>query len=177
MTASTLPACYVFHRTCRVLHMANLAMLVNVLPAITRFADGPARFTPLAHPFVLYRSMEALALQCRTFGPTFDAPALGLNIAEKTNLPWLDMTATRSDDGTRLVLGLINRHPAQRLACRVTLSDLPVVRATRCRRMSGHTPLAQDVDVHTVRPPRVRGQHIGIKLPPASLTVVELEKE
>ena len=182
----------VFHRTCRVLRLANLAMLVNVLPAIIRpgegasdgVADDPvgasAQFTPLAWPFVLYRSMERLALECRVparaGAASFSAPALGLNISERSGIPWLDVTATRNDQGDRVVVGLINRHPTRRTACTVALRGLAPMKAVRCRSMSGRSPVSQDVIVRTLRPPRMWGEDLSIQLAAASLTVVELER-
>ena len=169
----------VFHRQCRALRLANLAMLVNVLPAIVKPDEGPARFTPLAWPFMMYRNMEPIALECRIRAPAFAASALGLNISAKPGVPWLDATATRNAEGSRLVLGLLNRHPERRMRCSLELSHLPPMRSTRCRLLTG-APLATDVAARAVRPPAVRsraggGTQLEITLPAASLAVIELD--
>jgi len=98
-----------FHRCCRTLALANLAQLVNVLPAIVT-DDSRAYATPLYYPFLMYRQMEKVALHAQVRGPTFDSEALG-NIQAHQGVPYLDVTATRDEAGQRLVLGVVNRHP------------------------------------------------------------------
>ena len=167
----------VFHRTCNALTMANLAMLVNVLPAITKAAGTPASFTPLAYPFVLYRAMEKLAVRVAVTGGAFHAPALGLNIDEKRDVPWLDATATRDADGRRLVVALVNRHPTRRMRSRLLLKGAPRMKARQCRELVARGPLSREPRLRTVAPPHLRGREMTTTLPPASVTVVELEKE
>jgi alpha-L-arabinofuranosidase len=167
----------VFHRSCRALRMANLAMLVNVLPAIVKPQDGPAEYTPIAYPFMLYATMERLALACRISGDGFDVPHLGLNIVEKTNVSWLDATATKNADGSRVVAALVNKHPTRRMKCRVSLTGFPELRTVSCRRLQGSAPLAQSAEIRDAGMPRMRGEDMMLTLPPASVTVVALHKE
>lgn len=111
----------VFHalqRTCAHVTMANLAQLVNVLPAITTSATG-AWGTPLYHAFALYAgACQEIAVACACASPSFDAPAFG-NIPELEGIAFVDAAATVSPDGRRLALALINRHRTE--AARVAL--------------------------------------------------------
>ncbi|MBN1837546.1 MAG: hypothetical protein JW820_16945 [Spirochaetales bacterium] len=165
-----------FQRCCRVMGMANLAMLVNVLGAIAKVThDEPAQLTPVGLPFLLYRDMEPTVLRCRVSSPCFDAPALGLNISAKGEVPWLDASATRDEAGRRLVLALVNRHPERGMRVSLSLAGFEGHRPTRCRRLAGRGPLDRRVELTAPPLPAKRGARAEVRLPPASLTVIELE--
>jgi len=166
----------VFQRSCRVMGMANLAMLVNVLGAIAKRGEAaPAELTPVGLPFLLYRDMEPNVLRCRVSSPCFAAPALGLNISAKSEVPWLDASATRDEAGRRLVLALVNRHPERSMRVSLSLSGFEGHRPSRCRRLAGRNPLDRRVELTSPPLPARRGARMEMPLPPASLTVVELE--
>ncbi len=98
----------IFHRQCQTLKIANLALLVNTLPVICKPENGPAFPTALFFPFMLYSHMEKQVLEIITWSPEFAVMGLGLNISPRNNVPYLDLTATRSEDGRRLTLGITN---------------------------------------------------------------------
>ena len=166
----------VFQRCCRVLGMANLAMLVNVLGAIAKAdEDAPAELTPVGYPSLLYRDMERNVLRCRVTAPLYDSPALGLNISEKRQVPWLDASATRDEEGKRLVLSLVNRHPERGMRMSLSFSGFAELRPWRCRRLAGSNPLDRRPELTTPPPPEMHGAGTKVTLPPASLSVFEFE--
>jgi len=114
----------VFHalqRTCTDVTMANLAQLINVLPAITTSRTG-AWGTPLYHACALYAgACQEIAVACACASPSFDAPAFG-NIPALAGIAFVDAAATASPDGRRLALALINRHRTEPAAVTLELA-------------------------------------------------------
>jgi len=74
-------------------------------------------------------------------------------------------------------VALINGHPTRRMRCTLALNDAPKMKSVRCRQLTGRRPLSPAPNLRTIAPPRLRGQEMNTTLPPASLTVIELEKE
>jgi alpha-N-arabinofuranosidase len=130
----------VFHRCCPTLALANLAQLVNVLPAIVT-DEQRAYATPIYYPFWMYRQMEKLALHVQVHGPTFDSEELG-NIQAHQGVPYLDVTATRDAAGLRVVLGVVNRHPSLSIQTNIHLRGCGPLRTARAWILSGPNPLA-----------------------------------
>ncbi len=175
-----------FHRQCQNLKIANIALLVNVLPVIVNPENGPAFPTPLYFPFKLYSRMENLALSVTHWSPFFEAEGLGLNINPQDQVPYIDLTATRSEDAARVVVGLTNRHPLKpaRLMVYLKGEEKKTYQATEALLMSGPAPLAvntsespETVGGRQVKPPEVRFDWMDVRMPPASLMVVVLEQK
>ncbi len=170
-----------FHRTAPFLKLANIAMLVNVLPLIIKEADKAAAFTPLAFPFILYRRMEKIALECGISSPGFHAAGLGLNIRENEDAPWIDAAATRDESAGRLVIGIINRHPTRRARVQVECEGLAGLEAVKFSTLSvpgGKGPLRGDPVITESSPPKMNGAELrscSLVLPPASLGLIECE--
>lgn len=133
-----------FHRQCQVLKIADLALLVNTLPVICKPKNGPAFPSALFFPFRLYSHMEKQVLEVITWTPEFAVMGLGLNISPRNNVPYLDLTVTRSEDGRRLTLGIANRHPLREAKIMVNLKgeDAPVYKSKEAWLMLGKDPLA-----------------------------------
>ncbi len=131
-----------FHRCCRTLALANLAQLVNVLPAIVT-DEQRAYATPLYYPFLMYRQMERVALKTRVRGPTFNSEALG-NIQAHQEVPYLDVTATRDEKGQRVVLGVVNRHPTLPIGATIRWRGLGQLRIARAWILAAPDPLASN---------------------------------
>ncbi len=176
----------IFHRQCQTLKIANLALLVNTLPVICKPENGPAFPTALFFPFMLYSHMEKQVLEIITWSPEFAVMGLGLNISPRNNVPYLDLTATRSEDGRRLTLGITNRHPLREARIMVNLKGdgEPVYKSKEAWLMLGKDPLAvntaaepENIELYTTKPPAVRFGWLEISLPPASLMVVTLEAQ
>jgi alpha-N-arabinofuranosidase len=168
-----------FDRCANALALANLAQLVNVLPAIVT-DERRAYATPIYYPFLMYRQMEKLALRAMVREPTFDSEALG-NIAAHAQVPYLDVTATRDEAGQRLVLGVVNRHPERAIEVELTLRGLESLLPTQAWVLSGPHPLAansfdmpEQVTARQVAPARLRDGHGTHRFPACSVTVLSL---
>jgi alpha-N-arabinofuranosidase len=111
----------VFQRQCNDLFMANLAQLVNVLPAIMT-NDAQAVPTAIYYPFLMYSRMQKLLVNSKVRSPQFDSESLG-NIEAFKNIPWLDANVTCSPDRRRLALSLINRHPSVSMKVEVIMKN------------------------------------------------------
>ncbi len=173
----------VFHRQCQSLGMANLAQLVNVLPLIVTDSTRAAA-TSMYYPFLLYRSMQPLALRVRVESPVFACQGLGENITARSGVPVLDMTATRSIDGSRLTIGLINRSPDQKVKVTVRLTGAQDLQPVRARQMTAPTPQSANTldapDQCKISPAQMPGwkypEASGI-LPACSITTWEFERD
>lgn len=53
---------------------------------------------------------------------TYNAPAMG-NLPAKANIPYLDATTTKSLDGTKIYLSVVNRHPSSDLSTSITINN------------------------------------------------------
>jgi alpha-L-arabinofuranosidase len=170
-----------FQRQSKVLSLANVAHLVNVLPLIVT-DENRAYATPIYYPFAMYRHMESLALEVELDSPTFDNQSLG-NIEEMEENPYLDVSATRSHSGQRVVLGIVNRHPTRRVDLSVRLAGLEEMQPTRGWLLRHRDPLAEN---SFARPENVKVKEVDLKeigrrkrftldLPPCSVSVISLE--
>jgi alpha-N-arabinofuranosidase len=171
---------HVFHRQCESLTMANLAQLVNVLPLIVT-DQQQAIATAIYFPFLMYRQMERLALQVSATALTFDSSPYG-TIGGHNSVPYLDVTATCDQERQRLVLGLINRHPARKMRVRIALRGLGALNPVQTRLLTGPDPLAANtldapgrVRVQNGPLPMVQGEGLRYDLPASSVAVLLLQ--
>jgi alpha-N-arabinofuranosidase len=179
---------HVFHRQCNVLSIANLAQLVNVLPLVVT-DERRALATAIYYPFLLYRRMERLALSTSVDVATFDSESYS-TIGAHRRVPYLDVTATRTDlsaspSGSRLVLGLVNRHPDRSMQVRIALRafGLRRLRSAGAWLLTGPGPLAantfdhpQQVGVRDGPLPALKGDRLRYDLPASSVAVLALEE-
>ncbi len=95
---------HALHRLGGIVEMANLAQLVNVLGAI-RTTQTKLLLTPIYHAFAMYvHGTGKWRLQCE-----YDSPKLSSPTAADVDA--VDLSATLSEDGKRLFIAAINRHP------------------------------------------------------------------
>jgi alpha-N-arabinofuranosidase len=167
-----------FHRQCKDLFMANLAQLVNVLPAIIS-NESKAIPTAIYYPFLMYAKMQKLSIGCNVDSPSFDSEALG-NIEAFKNVPWLDAVATRSHDKGHLVIGLVNRHPSRRMKVGISLKNArPGIHPVRISILSAESPLTEN----TFENPRaigleekslnIKGNSFTVEIPACSVAVLD----
>jgi alpha-N-arabinofuranosidase len=177
---------HAFHRQCNTLQIANLALLVNALPLIVKPEGKPAFPTPLYFPFLLYSKMESQYLLTRYWSPVFHSERLGSNISERNQVPYIDITATRSTDRERIVIGIINRHPLKIGKTMINLkgNENRAYRAVEALVMTGPDPLSVNtaeapntVGIEKVKPPKVQFAWLDMNLPPASVVLIILEKK
>ncbi len=173
----------VFHglqRCCARVTMANLAQLVNVLPAITTSPTG-AWGTPLYHVFRLYvDECGPVAVACACECERFDAPAFG-NIPALAGVGFIDAAATISEDGGRLALTVLNRHRTDEVEAEVEIAG-GRPGAARLAVLSGESERAAGSEhapdaVSIVRASPASGEAGRLVLPPHSVTVLVVELE
>jgi alpha-N-arabinofuranosidase len=113
----------VFIRACRVLEIANLAQMVNVIAPIFTNREGLFLQT-IYHPLRLYAEhVQPVALDAFVEAPTHDVPAL--SGAPSDERPWdvsdlgpfslLDVSATCDPDSGEVCLGIVNRSRSEAL--------------------------------------------------------------
>ena len=170
-----------FQRQSKVLTLANLAQMVNVLPLIVT-NERQSYATPIYYPLEMYRQMEPVALDVELDSPVYQSQALG-NIEAMEKVPYIDVSATRSRGGQRVVLGIVNRHPTRRVDLSVRLygfSDLSPKNGWLLRHAD---PLAENsfTNPDNVKAKAIDLRQIGKKsrftldLPPCSVAVISLE--
>lgn len=174
-----------FHRQSASLKAANLAQAENALPLTVQAEEQPAFPTPLYFPYLLYSKMEPQLLASAHWSPVFQAEALGDTISARNQVPYIDLTATRSVDGRRVVLAVTNRSPQRRAAVMVNLKgeDNRKFRVAEAWLMSGPDPLVantadapEKVGAKAIKLPKLRFAWLDLDLPSASLMLVVLEK-
>lgn len=177
-TAAMLNA---FHRQSKSLTLANLSQMVNVLPLIVT-DQNQSYATPIYYPFEMYRHMEPVALEVALDSPTFNSQALGI-IEAMEKVPYLDVSATCSRSGQRVVLGIINRHPTSRVDLSIRLFSFGDLSPTRGWLLRHRDPLAEN---NFSNPENVKAREVDLRkigkrkrftldLPPCSVTVIALE--
>lgn len=172
----------VFIRQCRTLSMACHSQLVNTLPLIV--TSGRRSYTTaLFHPFLLYQRMEKVALKVEMNSPTFESDGMDC-IAAHSDVPYIDMIATRSTDRKRIVLGIVNRHSNTRAYFRVRLRNCDDMLPVRGWLLDAKRP--QDVN-SLDEPQKIRSREVKLPstlrkrdqvyldLPPASVSIMVLE--
>jgi alpha-N-arabinofuranosidase len=174
-----------FQRQCAHLKIANFAHRMDALPLIVSPAGQAAFPTPLYYPYLLYSRMETQLLSVAHWSPVYQAEALGSAISARNQVPYIDLSATRSADGNRVVLAVTNRHPHRKAKLVVNFKggDNRKLRTVAARLVTGPDPLAANtadapgqVGLRAVKAPRARYAWLDLDLPPASLMVVALEK-
>jgi len=161
--------------------MANIAQLVNVLPLIVTDALR-AYPTAIYWPFWMFTHMQPLALKIQSSSPYFDADAIGVNMPAQKNVPYLDISATRSVDGEKLTLSLINRHPRRKMKVEIALSGFSRLYPSKAWMLSAETPLAVNsfelpgtVSARSIALPEMRAGSLKIFLPASSVMVLTLD--
>lgn len=168
----------VFHRHPKMLRIANLAQLVNVLPAIVT-DDNQAYATSIYYPFYMYRAMQPISLSPEVEVPDYDSEQLG-NIPGMKSVPYLDVTATRDELGERLTVGVVNRHLTRAIHTQISMKHFGAFSRIRAWQLHAD-PLAnntfekpQRVAAREVTPPSVDGDGFSYTFPAASVTVIAL---
>jgi len=162
----------IFARHSDRVRVANIAQMVNVLQAMIFTREDKMLLTPTYHVFKMY-----LPFHDATFVPV-ELPA-GTYKTGDIELPRLDAIAARDGAG-KLWLAVTNLDPN-----RTATIDAEIA-GTRVTTAKGLTLAAPKVDsVNTFEVPgtvtpkpysaRASGQRLPLKLPPASITVVELQ--
>ncbi|MFA5205015.1 MAG: alpha-L-arabinofuranosidase C-terminal domain-containing protein [Lentisphaeria bacterium] len=170
---SLLVAAYfnIFVRNADVLTLANMAQLVNVLPALV-CQPGSDRFyrqgiSYVQELFLANRGLVAVDAWCQA--PTFAGEFY-------PQVPYLDVSASVMADRTQVILNVINRHPEQALTLAIQVTGCEITAISG--QMLGGGALEQTNDFAaperlSIQPiPNVHRQQPVV--PPASTTVFRL---
>ncbi|MBI9044678.1 MAG: hypothetical protein JEZ06_09345 [Anaerolineaceae bacterium] len=170
-----------FHRQSKVLAIANIAQLVNVLPLIVT-NEKDAYATPLYYPFKFYADMQSQVVKTETSTKHFDSLALGLMDACQ-DVPYLDVTVTRDKYGRKIVIGMVNRHPTRKIEMRIKFLSLEAWSLERGWLLKSPDPLTantfeepQAVIAKEVRLPSLTKNNFRVELHPASVATLVLKK-
>ena len=168
--ASFLNACL---RHSEQVTMATIAPLVNTRGPLFVHPKGLVKRTHF-HTLAMYANL----LQSRV--------AVGQVTADKLtqgteSVAVVDAIATSDESGRQWAIALINRHPAEAVACSVKLGDVPLEGTFKATQLAGDSPDAyNDIDhPDRVAPKKVRlAFRQGVAdLPPHSLTIVHLDNK
>lgn len=112
---------HLFQRECRVVTMANLAQMVNVIAPILTSPDGLI-LQAIYHPLVLLRHHSG------DYAVEASADAGELTVAQTGTrpVPILDLSASVSEDGARLYLSVVNRHESEAIESPLVVSGATV---------------------------------------------------
>lgn len=174
---------HAFVRHCRVVRMANLAQLVNVIAPIVTSPEGLFLQT-IFHPLRLFADhlrpvALAVHVDCATHDYV-DVAAAGSwphRVADLGPFPLLDVTAMRDRDGDGLTLSVINRSPADAVDAEIRFADGFPSRAAQFERVLGPDPQATN---SFEQPDRVAvstetatlGDGVTVRFPACSHTVI-----
>jgi alpha-N-arabinofuranosidase len=118
--------------------MANIAQLVNCLGIIQANANS-AFVTPIYLMTQLYRrECGELLLETVTESETFDVPRTG-NIPDLEKVPYVDAQATRTTDGKRVCITVVNRHPVTSISATLQIDGLGPVNDVAVFQVNGES--------------------------------------
>jgi alpha-N-arabinofuranosidase len=163
----------VFERTSPLVAMTAESDLVNGWPGgIIQAGRHGAFVTPTYYLNLLYnRHLGRDRLKAAVEGPTFDASLEGARV------PVLDAVASRSADGSELILKVVNTEPTRAVAARVDVRGVAVAGEA-----DWHVLTADSLDAHNsfAAPDAIRprqetlraGGRFEVSLPPRSVSVI-----
>ncbi|HYO08315.1 MAG TPA: alpha-L-arabinofuranosidase C-terminal domain-containing protein [Tepidisphaeraceae bacterium] len=166
----------VFIRKCDVLRMACLAQVVNTIAPLKTRGDELLRESTF-YPFVMY-SQHARG---RSLRPSVRAATIASQ--RFGDVPQIDVSATVDAERNRAAVFIVHRAQAERLPIEITFTGPAApIRVLQARQMWGLDPKAANTfDRPEVILPRdlapmpVREGKLHLKLPPLSLTMLELQ--
>jgi alpha-N-arabinofuranosidase len=165
----------VFERTSPFVALSAESDLVNGWPGgIIQASRHSVFVTPLYHLNVLYnRHLGRDRLATRVDGPTFDTSKEG------TGVPVLDVVASRSEDGSRIVLKVVNTDPASAISTRVELRGVAVASEAEWQVLTApsletHNSFATPDAIRPRPETLAAGRSFDVSLPPRSVSVIVL---
>ncbi|HVE78923.1 MAG TPA: alpha-L-arabinofuranosidase C-terminal domain-containing protein [Gemmatimonadaceae bacterium] len=165
----------VFERSAPLVAMTAVSDLVNGWPGgIIQAGRHGVFVTPLYHANRLYAThLGRSRLRTRVEGPTFDSDREGRGV------PYVDAVASRSADGGRIYLKVVNTDPARAIDTRVELGGVEVRPEAEWEVLAADDPSARNSFAmpDAVSPRRERiaaGRRFSVRLPPRSVAVLTL---
>lgn len=115
---------------------------VNAASTLVNFWDGGAIrlgsrgvfVTPAYEVQRLFGNYHGpLLVSSQVTSGTYNAPAIG-NLAARSGVPYLDVTTTRSADGTKLYVSVLNRDPSAATTTAITIANAGAISSTATAR-------------------------------------------
>ncbi|UCD37254.1 MAG: hypothetical protein JSW54_10520 [Fidelibacterota bacterium] len=177
-TAGVLHA---FRRQWDVLTLANFAMTVNALPMI-RVNKSSLFFNPQYLVFKMYLNHQGPQLvQTVVECDTFPAPEYEQGRPQAIGeIPYLDASATRSDDGGTLYLGVVNMHDSANIETAISIEGWESGTQAKVIWLDGDHYMTEnsfeDPNRITIQEKEVgiQGATLEYRFPPHSVTIIEL---
>jgi alpha-N-arabinofuranosidase len=177
----------IFRRSPRILGMANLAQMVNVLGAIITRPDGLYLQT-IYHPLRLYAEhcgpvvvdnyVACAPSEQHVLAP--DAAPEAPRVADLGPFNYLDVSATHDPQARMLTLCVVNRHPERRLTAELRLSGGEATGAGEIYHVNGAAPNTrnsfEEPEVVNISQDswQARGGRLSYDFPAHSVTVLKL---
>jgi len=180
----TAGAFHAFRRQWDVLKLANFSMTVNCLPMIRVNRFG-LFFNPQYLIFKMYMNHQGPNLieskvECEIFpAPEYEkgrTQAIG-------NIPYLDASATMSEDGKTLFLGMINMHDSQTIETEISLAGWEPESNGKIICLDGEHYMTENTfeepENITIKEKTLEGMNSLMihSFPPHSVTILELYKK
>jgi alpha-N-arabinofuranosidase len=163
-----------FQRMGKVVTLATLAQLVNVLAPILTSKTG----------LVLQPTYFAMKLYCQECGPNYlQANVISPTFSSKSfsDIRYLDISATLDDSKKTLSLGVVNRHETQRAITKIRVEEMKVARQIDSFQIAGpadaENTFADSHIVSTVQKKAViSGDTFTYEFPPHSITMLKVQR-
>jgi alpha-N-arabinofuranosidase len=163
-----------------------IAQLVNMLGIVQ--TDESRLFGTAAYVVnrLYVEETRPLALECRVECETFDTPVWhdvpdsfqAMMGEDLTGIPYLDASATVSDDRRQMTVFLVNRYLDQPLAVDLTFDGMDTPSSGRLRQLAAESPFARNDFEHPDRL-RIENRPVSsvarLELPPHSVSALVVE--
>ena len=170
-TGSVLNA---LHRLCRIVPIGGFAQTVNVLPLIVATDDGHMVLTP---QYLVFR-MYAENTGSKVLRTVVDSPSYHSQELEEC-IPFVDLSATLTEDGKTLYLYAINRHEDETAELKVIFRSFKPKNASQQyiagRTVEDRNTLDNPCNVRIEEAhPNIEGDAIDVTLNPHSVNVAKV---
>lgn len=113
------------HKMASIIKMANIAQLVNAT-GILQTNGGDVLKTASYEVLKLYREhTQKYAISAEVYAQKFDFEPLGI-LKERTDIPYIDCSATKSSDSKTITVFIVNFHPKKDM---ITEIEIPKLRS------------------------------------------------
>ncbi len=165
----------VFERSSPFVAMSAVSDLVNGWPGgIIQASRHGVFVSPLYHANAMYsRHLGRERLPTRVEGPTFDSGHEGRGV------PYLDAVASRTEDGSRIYLKVVNTDPVRAMDTRVEIRGVGVLTEGEREVLAAADPTMRNsfAAPNAITPRRERltaGNRFTVRVPPRSISIITL---
>lgn len=163
-------------RHCRVVGLANFAQTINVVGALVVTDDAVVRESVYWALYLQRNHSGSVSISSRVDCDGQDAT---LPDGRVLSVPYLDVSATRDESGTRMWLSIVNRHRTEEVVARIRLQDIAPQPTANSWELWTEDPLTKNTqDAPDAISPREASLAVApvfeLPLKPHSYTVLEV---